>query len=338
MAGPIDPRVRRRIVTVVALIVFGVVVWASRSTAIDAVRALRHADWSWVAAASVAEVVMYLTLGGLLVRLFRHQLALSFPTGTAVALVVYGLGGIMPASPAEGMSAAAVELRRRGVPVGDAARTLVLSEWERFVALAILVAVDQVVAVLNGRPLHLSLPLAVALSALVLVLAGVASRLVRGSGVARAGARIGAWARSRRFARTLPPRGHPFRREPLTVRDLLGERHNRFALLGWSAAGWLADAGCLALCVKAMGDELGLDAVLLAYAIGAAVAIVPLLPGGLGAVEVAVPAVLHRMGLPLDTAVAATILWRGLALIAPALAGSVALVTLRSARTRRETA
>jgi uncharacterized protein (TIRG00374 family) len=69
--------------------------------------------------------------------------------------------------------------------------------------------------------------------------------------------------------------------------------------------------------------------VLLAYTAGAVAALVPLLPGGLGAVEVVVPAVLHHFGLPLDVAVAATFAWRGLALVAPALAGLAALVWMR---------
>jgi uncharacterized membrane protein YbhN (UPF0104 family) len=57
---------------------------------------------------------------------------------------------------------------------------------------------------------------------------------------------------------------------------------------------------------------------------------VPLLPGGLGAVEIAVPAVLHHFGVPLATALAGTLLWRGISLFLPALGGTLAYGSLRA--------
>ena len=57
----------------------------------------------------------------------------------------------------------------------------------------------------------------------------------------------------------------------------------------------------------------------------------PLLPGGLGAVEIAVPAVLHHFGVPLSVALAGTLLWRGLSLFLPAMGGALAYASLRAA-------
>ena len=72
--------------------------------------------------------------------------------------------------------------------------------------------------------------------------------------------------------------------------------------------------------------------VILAYVAGTVASWVPLLPGGLGAVEIAVPAVLHHFGVPLSVALAGTLLWRGLSLFLPAAAGAVAYASLRAVR------
>jgi uncharacterized membrane protein YbhN (UPF0104 family) len=59
------------------------------------------------------------------------------------------------------------------------------------------------------------------------------------------------------------------------------------------------------------------------------VSLVPLMPAGLGLVELTVPAVLHHYGYPVEGVLAGTLAWRALALFLPALAGLVAYSTLR---------
>jgi uncharacterized protein (TIRG00374 family) len=110
---------------------------------------------------------------------------------------------------------------------------------------------------------------------------------------------------------------------------LLGSRRNRTAVGCAAAAGWLADAACLWLCLRAVGDSVAFEALFIAYVAGALASLIPFLPGGLGAVEVAVPVILHRFGVDVDTALAATLAWRGIALVAPAVIGAGALMALR---------
>jgi uncharacterized protein (TIRG00374 family) len=88
---------------------------------------------------------------------------------------------------------------------------------------------------------------------------------------------------------------------------------------------WLADAACLGLSLKAAGVQLDLDVVLLAYVAGILVSGVPLLPGGFGAVEAAIPAILHGFGAPLDLALAGTLVYRGISALLPAVAGALLL-------------
>jgi uncharacterized protein (TIRG00374 family) len=102
-----------------------------------------------------------------------------------------------------------------------------------------------------------------------------------------------------------------------------------FASIGW----WITDAGCLWIALHAAHAHVSFGLVMLAYVAGTAASWVPLLPGGLGAVETVVPAVLHHFGVPLTTALAGTLLWRGLSLFLPTLGGALAYASLRAERT-----
>jgi uncharacterized protein (TIRG00374 family) len=112
--------------------------------------------------------------------------------------------------------------------------------------------------------------------------------------------------------------------------DIVGPPRNRVRLALVSAAAVLADAGTLWATCHAAGFHIHPELVLLARTVGTVVSWVPLLPGGLGLVEAAIPAVLHRFGAPLDDAVAATLVYRAAGTLLPALAGGVAIVALRS--------
>jgi len=59
---------------------------------------------------------------------------------------------------------------------------------------------------------------------------------------------------------------------------------------------------------------------------------VPLLPGGLGIVEAAIPAILHHFGAPLADALAATLVYRAAGTLLPAIAGAIAIPVLRTHR------
>jgi len=113
---------------------------------------------------------------------------------------------------------------------------------------------------------------------------------------------------------------------------LFGRPRHRAAISVASTAWWIADAGGLWLALHAAHAHVDFGLVILAYVAGTIASWVPLLPGGLGAVEIAVPAVLHHFGVPLSAALAGTLLWRGLSLFLPAAAGALAYGSLRAAR------
>ena len=64
---------------------------------------------------------------------------------------------------------------------------------------------------------------------------------------------------------------------------------------------------------------------LLAYVAGILISSLPLLPGGFGAVEAAIPAMLHHFGAALDAALAGTLVYRANSALLPAAAGALLL-------------
>jgi uncharacterized membrane protein YbhN (UPF0104 family) len=105
----------------------------------------------------------------------------------------------------------------------------------------------------------------------------------------------------------------------------VGSRRNRVVLVVLAAGSWLADATCLCLALASADVQLDADVVLLAYVAGIVIASLQLLPGGIGAVEAAIPAVLPHFGAPLDTALAGMLVYRGISLLLPTGAGAAIL-------------
>jgi uncharacterized protein (TIRG00374 family) len=98
---------------------------------------------------------------------------------------------------------------------------------------------------------------------------------------------------------------------------------------------WIADAVALAATLAAAGVVVAPDIVLVAYTAGIVVSQVPALPAGLGLVEAAIPAVLQRFHVSYARGLAGALGYRVCGTFAPALAGVVALWSLRIVRGRR---
>ena len=92
-----------------------------------------------------------------------------------------------------------------------------------------------------------------------------------------------------------------------------------------AAGSWIADAVRLRRSLAAAGVTVDADILLLAYAVGILISSLPLLPGGFGAVEAAIPAMLHHLGAPLDAALAGTLVYRAISALLPAAGGALLL-------------
>jgi uncharacterized protein (TIRG00374 family) len=129
----------------------------------------------------------------------------------------------------------------------------------------------------------------------------------------RAVAWIGAaiqWVRNRARRRRPPLTGLPdeLRAERDTVRRALGERWAS-ALLA-SVGKWAFDYFALLACLAAVGARPDPGLVLLAYAAGAVLVMVPITPGGLGFVEAGLTGALTLAGVAPGDAVLATLGYR----------------------------
>jgi uncharacterized protein (TIRG00374 family) len=299
----------------------------------DAIAAVGRMRPEFVAIA-VAFAVLRIALFGLqLFWLGRRTGPLSVGTSMGLSLVVYGLGAITPAAPAEGLAIASRELRRRGRSKQQARMICGFSEWFSQRTFYGIAALDLLVVVMLG---HLSFssswPFMIVAGVVILALAGTAMIAHRPASAAWVSRVLGAV----RARRPQPP--PEARRDAAQVwhaqaMDIVGPPRNRVRLAIVSAGAVLADTGTLWATCHAAGFHIHPELVLLARTVGTVVSWVPLLPGGLGLVEAAIPTVLHRFGAPLDDALAATLVYRAAGTLLPALAGGVAIVALRSHRT-----
>jgi hypothetical protein len=116
------------------------------------------------------------------------------------------------------------------------------------------------------------------------------------------------------------------------LRDLWQNSDVLREAVGWAAANWLLDAACLWCFIAALGRYF--DPVLLfaAYGIGNVVAVIPLMPGGLGVVEVTTIGLLSASGLPPSVATLGVLGWRLVNFWLPIPVGAGCYISLRGSR------
>jgi uncharacterized protein (TIRG00374 family) len=100
----------------------------------------------------------------------------------------------------------------------------------------------------------------------------------------------------------------------------------------WAALNWLLDASCLWVCLLAFHHYLNPIDLFVAYGVGNVLAAIPLTPGGLGTVEVAVGALLRGFGVPTLIAAFAVLGWRLFNFWLPIPAGGGCYLSLRVER------
>ena len=136
-----------------ALVVAGLLVYAvvvASGGMRDALHQLRHASRIWLLPAVALEMASY-AIAGWLLLLLRADNSLRWTTTGRVALVMWGLGSLLPAAPAEGIALSVSELGRRGISRQHAVTMLLVAGWFQFWAL-VLTAVTVIVVSLARRP------------------------------------------------------------------------------------------------------------------------------------------------------------------------------------------
>ncbi len=127
--------------------------------------------------------------------------------------------------------------------------------------------------------------------------------------------------------------------------DLVRERDRLADLLGarWlsataaSALNWMFDYLVLVFALYAVDADPRLSLVMVAYASGAVLAMIPITPGGFGFVEVGLFWVLTLSGIPADKAAVALLAYRVMSLWLPIASGLIAWLAFRRRYPRRTT-
>ena len=130
------------------------------------------------------------------------------------------------------------------------------------------------------------------------------------------------------------------------VRDLVRERNRLVEVLGarWpqataaSALNWAFDYLVLVAALYAVDADPRLSLVMVAYASGAVLAMIPFTPGGFGFVEVGLVSVLVVSGIAFQDATVAALAYRVVSFWLPVAAGPAAWLAFRRRYPRRTAA
>jgi uncharacterized protein (TIRG00374 family) len=291
--------------------------------------AVRDMSRSWLVVALGCEVVAY---GFLALHVRRavgagHHAKRAAPVRTA--LVLFGLGRVLPAAPLESFAMAGAALKRRRLDRRRMTLLFGFTQWFSVQAILTLAAVAIVIAValshVPGRYETRALLAASVTLAFLFVTNWLSVQRQSAEVVGVVLLRLRHW-RS-------PPDADEGRAKAaewhVAAMRVAGRRTDRLLLRATTVGAWVADGLCLYFALRATGTTVGLDVLFLAYSIGVLTSLVPLLPAGIGLVETVTPLILHVYGVPLATALAAVLAYRLLATVLPAVLGLVALAGLR---------
>ncbi len=113
------------------------------------------------------------------------------------------------------------------------------------------------------------------------------------------------------------------------LEELAADRQLLGRTIGWAAANWLLDAAALWVFLRAFGLTTDIDALLVAYGLANVLAVIPIMPGGLGVIDVAMSTALIGFGAPADQAVLGVASWRLAQFFFPIVLGGLLYGTLR---------
>ena len=113
------------------------------------------------------------------------------------------------------------------------------------------------------------------------------------------------------------------------LEELSSDRQLLRRVVFWATANWLLDAASLWVFLRAYGESLSPEALLVAFGLANVLAAIPILPGGLGVVEGAYTAALTGFGVPARVAVPAIATYRSAQYLMPIALGGLAYASLR---------
>lgn len=113
------------------------------------------------------------------------------------------------------------------------------------------------------------------------------------------------------------------------LEDLAADRRLLVRVAGWAAANWLLDMAALWVFLRAFGPAPDVDALMVAFGLVNVLAVIPLLPGGLGTIDIGLPLALTGFGVARATAVLGVGTYRLAQFFFPIVLGGIMYTSLR---------
>lgn len=314
------------------LIVFGalaacvLLIWVvgSRIAAVRAAAA--DMSWGWAAAALVFALASH-AMGGFslsqVLALLGHPL--GAPTVLAVSLVSTTANYVVSTGGVSGFALKAHLLHKRRVPI---ATTIVASAVASAILYAVLAAIlAQGLATLAFRLPGSRVGLVEGVVGLVVLLCASGGLLVlflNGGLRTKAARTLFHWTNRAAFSlsrREIPPENFmAFERQLSSGLVRIRHEHGRLTLaVFFTCLDWGFALISLWLCFEAVGDRLPLGPLSAVFAVGQGATLIPALPGGLGAAEGSMAAVLVALGYDGGRALVGALLFRAAYYLVPAL-------------------
>ena len=246
-------------------------------------------------------------------RLFRIQMSTK------------ALGGVMPGGSAASSAMGYRLMTLSGVPGPDAGFALGTAGLGSAVVLNIIFWIGLIVSIpLNG--LNKAYVSAAIAGVLIMGLAAaIVFGLMEGQGRAE---RVLRWI-ARRLRQNEDRTGDAVRHIGARIEELVSDRALLGRVVGWAAANWLLDAAALWVFLRAYGQSLEFDGLIVAFGLANIAAVVPITPGGLGIVEGVYVPTLIWFGLDKVTATLGVASYRLAKYFFPLLLGGFLYLTLR---------
>jgi uncharacterized protein (TIRG00374 family) len=291
-------------------------------------------------AALLAEVGAVLSYAQLARSVLPKESAPSLLRMTQIQLATLAVSHLVPGGAAAGSGLGIKLLADEGVSGEDAGFGITVQSLGSAVVLNMMLWIALVASI----PLHGYNPLYATAAIVGVILLGAFFALVIGltRGERRAAALLRAVAGKTPFLNK--DRVHrAVHRVASRLRAMLADRSVLLRAVGWAAANWLFDAGCLWIFLAAFGTVVDPVSLLVAYGLANVLAAIPITPGGLGVVEAVLSAALIGFGVPHAVALVGVIAYRLVQFWLPIPIGALAYGSLRAGfggrpRTRREDA
>jgi len=305
----------------------GILVWLIYPNMGDLVLTIRSANPWWLLLSFACAVSSYTFMGFTLWEVLRILgIRLPFLEVAGIAFVSTTVNYFVSSAGISGFATRAHLLGKRKVPYGASVTSSVVITVLIYLALALIVVEGAVLQFMQTPDFNRSMMEALIGVAAVLGFAFTLTLLFFHNELRAA------WARKLFlavnhviffFSKKEIPRENfeKFERQlDEGIRTIHGRKYELPKVVGYVFCDWVSNMLILYFAFKAVGISLGATTLVAGFAFGMLMTIIPILPGGLGAMEAAMTAAFSGMGIPVAQALTASLLFRLFYYLLPACA------------------